>query len=127
MHLRLPRSLHYPITVTKLLKPAGAKVAKTDPLFLYTYETTVREGSRSGEEVQVKKAFPAKFESDLEGQLKIWRIKEGEILGQPCGSLPVIPSRAMADKVTGLMLPTSRKNARTQNNMLACVPIVARI
>lgn len=83
MLLRLPRGLHYPITVTKVLKKAGSIIVKHEPLFLYTYETTVREGSRNGEDKYVKKAFPAKFESGLEGQLKFWKVLEGDVLAQP--------------------------------------------
>ena len=83
MLLRSPRGLHYPITITKILKAAGSNVVKNEPLFLYTYETTVREGSRDGEDKFVKKSFPAKFESGLEGQLKFWKVWEGDVLDQP--------------------------------------------
>lgn len=83
MLLRLPRGLHYPITITKVLKKAGSTVAKHEPIFQYTYETTVREGSRDGEEKLVKKSFPARFESGLEGQLKFWKIWEGDVFDQP--------------------------------------------
>jgi RNA polymerase II subunit A C-terminal domain phosphatase len=82
MLLRLPRGLHYPITITKILKKAGSNVAKQEPLFLYTYETTVREGSRDGEDKFVKKSFPARFECGLEGQLKSWKVGEGALLDQ---------------------------------------------
>jgi RNA polymerase II subunit A C-terminal domain phosphatase len=82
MLLRLPRGLHYPITITKILIEAGSGVAKHEPLFLYTYETTVREGSRDGEDKFVKKSFPAKFESGLEGQLRFWKVWEGDVLDQ---------------------------------------------
>jgi RNA polymerase II subunit A C-terminal domain phosphatase len=83
MLLRLPRGLHYPITITKVLKAAGSNVVKQEPIFVYTYETTVREGSRDGEDKYVKKPFPAKFESSLEGQLKFWKVWEGDVLDQP--------------------------------------------
>jgi RNA polymerase II subunit A C-terminal domain phosphatase len=82
MLLRLPRGLHYPITITKILKDAGTKVAKQEPLFLYSYETTVREGSRDGEDKFVKKSFLAEFESGLEGQLKFWKVWKGDVLDQ---------------------------------------------
>lgn len=83
MLLRLPRGLHYPITVTKILKSTGSNVGKHEPVFVYTYETTVREGSRDGEDKYVKKAFPAKFESSLEGKLKDWKVWEGLVLEKP--------------------------------------------
>lgn len=83
MLLRLPRGLHYPITITKVLKQAGSNVAKQEPVFLYTYETMVREGSRDGEDRYVKKAFASQFESGLEGQLKFWKVWEGDVIQQP--------------------------------------------
>lgn len=83
MLLRLPRGLHYPITITKVLKVAGSNIVKQESIFVYTYETTVREGSRDGEDKYVKKPFPAKFESSLEGQLKFWKVKEGDVLDRP--------------------------------------------
>ena len=83
MLLRLPRGLHYPITITKVLKEAGSNVAKYEPLFLYTYETTVREGSRDGDDKYVRKSFPAKFESSLEGQLKFWNVRKGNVIDRP--------------------------------------------
>lgn len=92
MLLRLPRGLHYPITITKVLKEAGSNVGKHEPLFLYTYETTVREGSRDGDDKYVRKSFPAKFESGLEGQLKFWNVREGNVIDRPY----VIRERAKA-------------------------------
>lgn len=83
MQLRLPRSLHWPITITKLLKPSGATLSKGDILFLYTYDTDVREGSRDGGETMVKKSFTARFASEYEGEVGQWKIREGEVLRQP--------------------------------------------
>jgi RNA polymerase II subunit A-like phosphatase len=83
MLLRLPKNLHYPITVTKVVKPAGEPVARSDHLFLYSYETTVTEGSRDGVEKEVRKRFMAQFESSLDGTLRTWRIWEGDIIAQP--------------------------------------------
>ena len=83
MLLKLPRSLHYPITITKLLKAPSSTVSKNEAVFLYTYETTVREGSRDGEDKFVKKSFPATFESGLEGQLKSWKVRAGDIVKEP--------------------------------------------
>lgn len=83
MLLRLPKSLHYPITVTKVVKPAGEPVERGDHLFLYSYETTVTEGSRDGMEKEVRKKFMAQFESNLDGTLRTWRIWEGDVIKQP--------------------------------------------
>jgi RNA polymerase II subunit A-like phosphatase len=83
MLLRLPKNLHYPITVTKAVKPAGEPVERGDHLFLYSYETTVTEGSRDGAEKEVRKKFMAQFESSLDGTLRTWRIWEGDVIAQP--------------------------------------------
>jgi RNA polymerase II subunit A-like phosphatase len=83
MLLRLPKNLHYPITVTKAVKPVGEPVARGDHLFLYSYETTVTEGSRDGAEKEVRKKFMAQFESSLDGTLRTWRIWEGDVIKQP--------------------------------------------
>lgn len=83
MLLRLPKNLHYPVTITKVLKPAGEPVARNDHLFLYSYETTVTEGSRDGEEREVQKKFVTHFESSLDGTLRTWRVWEGDVIAHP--------------------------------------------
>ena len=83
MLLRLPKNLHYPITVTKVVKPAGTSVVRNDHLFLYSYETTVTEGSREGVEREVQKKFVSQFESSLDGTLRSWRIWEGDVIAHP--------------------------------------------
>jgi RNA polymerase II subunit A-like phosphatase len=83
MLLRLPKNLHYPITVTKVIKPAGEQVERGDHLFLYSYEAIVTEGSRDGVEKDVRKRFMAQFESSLDGTLRTWRIWEGDVIAQP--------------------------------------------
>jgi RNA polymerase II subunit A C-terminal domain phosphatase len=83
MLLKLPRGLHYPITITKILKPAGSSIRKNEEIFLYNYETTVREGSRYGEDKDVTKSFSAKFESSLEGELEFWKVEEGDVIDKP--------------------------------------------
>lgn len=83
MLLRLPNSLHYPITVTELLKQPNDNVERFAPLFLYSYKTTVTEGDNLGNEYQVEKLFPTKFESNVEGILKQWKIKAGTVIDHP--------------------------------------------
>ena len=125
MLLRLPRGLHYPITITKVLKEAGSNVGKYEPLFLYTYETTVREGSRDGDDKYVRKSFPAKFESGLEGQLKFWNIWEGNVLDRPYVIRESKSTRG-TDYISGLISLKLRRNAHIQNNLLECVPTAER-
>ncbi|KAL8912257.1 MAG: hypothetical protein Q9171_002712 [Xanthocarpia ochracea] len=83
MQLQLPRDLHYPITVTELLKQPNDNVERFAPLFSYSYTTTVTEGNKFGDEFQVEKAFPTKFESSVDGVLKSWSIHPGTIISQP--------------------------------------------
>ncbi|KAL8771768.1 MAG: hypothetical protein Q9209_002959 [Squamulea sp. 1 TL-2023] len=83
MQLQLPRDLHYPITVTELLKRPNDNVERFAPLFSYSYTTTVTEGNKFGDEFQVEKSFPTKFESSVDGVLKSWSIDPGTIISQP--------------------------------------------
>ena len=80
MHLQLPHSLHYPITVTELLKQPNDNVDKFAPLFAYFYKTTVTEGDELGNTFQVDKTFPARFESSIEGTFKRWKISKGAVI-----------------------------------------------
>ncbi|KAL8655594.1 MAG: hypothetical protein Q9226_002990 [Calogaya cf. arnoldii] len=83
MQLQLPHNLHYPITVTELLKQPNDTVERFAPLFSYSYTTTVTEGNKFGDEFQVEKAFPTKFESSVDGVLKRWSIAPGTVISQP--------------------------------------------
>ena len=80
MLLRLPQGLHYPITVTELLKQPNDDVERFAPLFSYSYQTTVTEGDGLGEDHQVRRTYPAKYESDVDGRLQAWRIKKGDVI-----------------------------------------------
>lgn len=83
MLVRLPSSLHYPITVTSLLKQPGDAVEREDALFWYVYQTTVTEGDGLGNKVEVKRKFPTKFESPVDGELVQWRIAKGDVINGP--------------------------------------------
>ena len=80
MRLLLPRSLRYPITVTELLKQPNDDVERLAPLFSYVYQTTVTEGDRFGEQREVQKTFPTRYESPVEGVLKAWKIDKGAVI-----------------------------------------------
>lgn len=83
MLLRLPASLHYPITVTELLKQPNDNVERFAPLLSYFYKTTVTEGDELGNEHEVEKTFPTRFESNVEGKLTRWRISKGAVISHP--------------------------------------------
>ena len=83
MLLRLPASLHYPITVTELLKQPNDNVERFAPLFSYVYETEVTEGDNLGNTWQTLKKYPTRFESSVEGVLIDWKIDEGTVISKP--------------------------------------------
>ena len=80
MQIRAPHSLHYPITVSELLRRQGDKVESKVALFSYTYRSTVTEENKYGEEQKVEKTFPAEFQSETEGKLLAWSIRAGEVI-----------------------------------------------
>ena len=82
MLLKLPSSLHYPITVTELLKRPNDNVERFAPLFSYSYKTTVTEGDGLGNDYQVSKTFPTRFESTVEGTLTRWKVEEGAVISK---------------------------------------------
>ncbi|RHZ63109.1 hypothetical protein CDV55_104940 [Aspergillus turcosus] len=83
MLLRLPPSLHYPITVTSLLKQPGDTVERDEALFWYVYQTTVTEGDGLGNKVEVQRRFPTKFESTVDGEVVQWKIAKGDVIEEP--------------------------------------------
>ena len=80
MLLRLPQGLHYPITVTELLKQPNDDVERFAPLFSYSYQTAVTEGDGLGEDHQVLRTFPARYESNVDGVLRAWKIEKGAVV-----------------------------------------------
>lgn len=89
MLLRLPNTLHYPITVTSLLKRPGDKVKCDEALFWYIYQTTVTEGDGLGNKIEVQKPFPTKFESTVDGEIIEWQIAKGDVIQGPVNVVEV--------------------------------------
>ncbi|KAE8152672.1 hypothetical protein BDV25DRAFT_150569 [Aspergillus avenaceus] len=83
MLLRLPPGLHYPITVTSLLRQPDDPVLRDEALFWYVYETTVTEGDELGNKVDVLRKFPTKFESTVDGTVVEWKIAKGDVIDGP--------------------------------------------
>lgn len=77
-----PPTLHYPITITDILKKVGDDVKQSEPIFDYFYEAFVTEGQsefdRAGR--QVKRKFFSKFESPYEGTVEQWHISKDDVL-----------------------------------------------
>ncbi|TID21976.1 BRCT domain-containing protein [Venturia nashicola] len=102
MLIRSNPSLHYPITITKLLAKPDQSVDRFAPLFSYTYKTTVTEGNKYGDEpIQFQKDFPAEFQSELEGTLRVWKIKPGDVLYESGIQLVDIDEPCTHDTVFG--------------------------
>ncbi|CAI6334962.1 unnamed protein product [Periconia digitata] len=80
MKIISPPDIHYPISIGDLARDAGDKVKRSDHLFTYFYETTVEEGNKWGDKVEVKKKFPVRFESSLDGIVERWFIKKGTVI-----------------------------------------------
>lgn len=97
MLLRLPYGLHYPITVTSLLKQPGDSVQRDDALFWYVYETAVTEGDELGNKYEVQRRFPTKFESSVDGEILQWKIKKGDVIEGPYVLLRLSPSSGVTD------------------------------
>ena len=78
----LGRGLHYPITITKLLKSPGDEIKKQERLFEYTFTWRRRIND---DEWTDEKTY-TEFESPAEGILKQWRIEEGRVVAAdaPC-------------------------------------------
>lgn len=79
-NIHLPHSLHYPITVTELLKKPDEHVKRSTPLFSYSYISTVVEDDELGNEHRVQRSFPAQFASDIDGILKAWKTRRGAVI-----------------------------------------------
>lgn len=83
MKIRSPPNLHYPITVVDLVKEKDAEIERSSPLFTYFYESVVSEADRYGEAKDVKKRFPARFDSSAAGVISKWFIKNGTVVQRP--------------------------------------------
>lgn len=74
--------LHYPITITKLLKSPGDSIKKQESIIEYkfTWRRKINDDEWSDETTYTE------FDSPAEGILKEWRVKEGMVIGAdgPC-------------------------------------------
>ncbi|KAJ3518926.1 hypothetical protein NM208_g14329 [Fusarium decemcellulare] len=105
--------LHYPITVTKLLKRAGDSIKKQESIFEYKFSWK----RKVNDDTWADETTYTEFDSPAEGVLKQWRIREGmEIAADaPCMMVEEalrsgIRNRAMINMThdqTGLMVSES--------------------
>jgi RNA polymerase II subunit A-like phosphatase len=73
--------LHYPITVTKLLKSPGDSIRKQENIIEYKFTWKRKVGEDS-----VDQTTYTEYDSPAEGILKEWRVKEGQVISAdtPC-------------------------------------------
>ena len=84
MRLVTPHSLHYPITITKLLASSSDHVERNAPLFNYEFRSKVLEGSEETKEDRlVWRTWPSTFESYAEGVILKWHVESGRVVTQP--------------------------------------------
>ncbi|KAF9891087.1 Carboxy-terminal domain (CTD) phosphatase [Aspergillus nanangensis] len=130
MLLRLPPSLHYPITVTSLLKQHGDAVERDEALFWYTYESNVTEGDELGNKFVVKRKFPTKFESTVDGEIVQWKIAKGDIIDEPVDVVEIDEPCAHEIQFGGLCaecgkdMTESTYNTETTDSMRAPIQMV---
>ncbi|KAJ6021359.1 hypothetical protein N7540_006863 [Penicillium herquei] len=83
MLLRLPPSLHYPITITSLLKKEGDSVERDEALLWYIYEAVNEEYDLWGVLKPVLRKYPTRFESTVDGQIGEWKLAKGDVINGP--------------------------------------------
>jgi RNA polymerase II subunit A-like phosphatase len=84
MRITTPENLHYPITVTRLLRAPQDQIDYNAPLFTYQYKTKVLEGDEETRENKlVDRIMPSTFESSAEGTLTEWHISQGRVISRP--------------------------------------------
>ncbi|KAJ4987763.1 fcp1-like phosphatase [Stagonosporopsis vannaccii] len=83
MKISSPPGLHYPITVLELLKKADDNVRRSERLFTYTYESTVTETNRYGEEQKLRKKLTTHFAASTDGTIARWHIRPGAVVARP--------------------------------------------
>ncbi|GJC91217.1 FCP1-like phosphatase [Colletotrichum higginsianum] len=85
--LSLGPRLHYPITITKLLKNPGEAIKKQESILEYSYKSMREFGDPiAGDTWQEEVTTIAGWDSPAEGTLKEWRLKEGTTVTRdaPC-------------------------------------------
>ncbi|KAI5806303.1 hypothetical protein EDC01DRAFT_639501 [Geopyxis carbonaria] len=80
MIIKLPTSLRYPVTITKLLRHPDENVERHAPLLTYSYETTVTEYPEFGVEVRAKRELTEQFDAPVVGRMVRWMVAVGNVV-----------------------------------------------
>lgn len=81
--VQLGHRLRYPITITRLLKSRGDTVKKQEPIMQYSFKWMADVGDPiAGDTWQEEQTTFVDWESPVDGEIKEWRVKAGEVIKQ---------------------------------------------
>jgi RNA polymerase II subunit A-like phosphatase len=83
MKIGAPTGLHYPITITDITRAQGDDVARSQPLFHYSFESLREETNKWGETKDVLHKFYASFEAPVDGTIEAWHIGKDQVVSRP--------------------------------------------
>ncbi|OIW26228.1 hypothetical protein CONLIGDRAFT_580853 [Coniochaeta ligniaria NRRL 30616] len=88
--ISLGHRLRYPITIVKIIKSPGDEIKKQDPLMQYSFKWMETVGDHiRGDTWQEERVTIADWDSPVDGEIRQWRIKEGEVITADCPCLVV--------------------------------------
>ncbi|KJZ73454.1 hypothetical protein HIM_07248 [Hirsutella minnesotensis 3608] len=90
--------LHYPITITKLLKFPGDSVKKQENIIEYKFSWR----RKVNDDTWTDETTYTEFDSPAEGKLKEWRIKEGMVISADCPCMTVEEACGHEVQIQGL-------------------------
>ncbi|KAK4208082.1 RNA polymerase II subunit A C-terminal domain phosphatase [Rhypophila decipiens] len=82
--------LRYPITIVKILKSPGTPIKKQEVLLTYSFEWTRTVGDHINDKTwEETTTTVVNWESPIDGDLKKWFIKEGDVIKGDCPCMTV--------------------------------------
>jgi RNA polymerase II subunit A-like phosphatase len=89
--------LHYPITITKLLKSPGDSIKKQENIIEYKFTWKRKVGDDSVDETTY-----TEYDSPAEGILKEWRVREGQVISADVACMTVEEACGHEVQIQGL-------------------------
>lgn len=128
MKISSPPGLHYPITVLELLKKPDDNVERSERLFTYTYESSVTEENKYGEEKTRKKKFTTHFAASTEGTVSRWYIRAGAVIERSgyAASAALCLRHTLANMCPEQASARLRSHARMRSSLAVSAPSAAR-
>ncbi|KAH8903727.1 hypothetical protein BR93DRAFT_884586 [Coniochaeta sp. PMI_546] len=88
--IRLGHRLRYPITIVKLIKSPGDEIKKQEPLMQYSFRWMETVGDHiRGDTWEEERVTIADWDSPVDGEIRQWRIREGQVITADCPCLVV--------------------------------------